>query len=437
MAPVLDQASPPQGLWAATGLAARPAEAARSDISTEVAIIGGGFCGLSAALHLAERGIEATVLEAEAAGWGASGRNGGQVIAGLKLDPREMVAKFGREQGQALHRFGAATADLVFSIVERFQIRCEAHRDGWIQAARSEPVLAAIQARAADLAHQGEAVELIGAEQIADLTGTRFFAGGMLDRRSGTVQPLSYARGLAAGAVATGARLVHGCRVTGLAREGGRWRLETSGPKANGPTVRARHVLIATNAYLGDLYPVLKTAMIVVESIQIATEPLSAALDRAVLPSRLPVSDLMDLGVYFRRDDAGRFVIGGSGSLTGRTSPALFTALARSAGVLYPALRPEHFTSRWGGKLTLTPDHLPRLVSPEPGLHVAYGCNGRGVALMTMMGKLAAARIAGDVSDDLPIATLPPARYPLHTLRLPVMMAVRRVRRLRRTFARG
>ena len=432
MSVVRDAAIPPQGLWAATGSAERPYEVATNDITTEVAIVGGGFCGLSAALHLAERGIEATVIEAEAPGWGASGRNGGQVIAGLKLDPREMVAKFGPERGQALHRFGAATADLVFSIIERFQIRCEAHRDGWIQAARSRPVLAAIETRAADLQRRGEDVEFIGADRLAALTGTRFFGGGMLDRRSGSLQPLSYARGLAAAAAASGVRILHGTRVTGLAREGDRWRLETGGP-----TIRARQVLIAANAYLGNLYPALKTAMIVVESIQMATEPLPAALDSVVLPGRLPVSDLMDLGVYFRRDDAGRFVIGGSGSLVGRTPPALFGALARSAGVLYPALGPEDFTSRWGGKLTLTPDHLPRLVTPEPGLHAAYGCNGRGVALMTMMGRLAAERIAGDQHDSLPIAGLPPARYPFHALRLPAMMAVRRFRRLRRAFARG
>lgn len=432
MSVMRDAAPHPQGLWAATGPAERPYEVATGDITTEVAIVGGGFCGLSAALHLAERGIEATVIEAEAPGWGASGRNGGQVIAGLKLDPREMLAKFGHERGQALHRFGAATADLVFAIVERFQIRCEAHRDGWIQAARSKPVLAAIEARAADLQRQGENVEFIGAERIRALTGTGFFGGGMLDRRSGSIQPLSFARGLAAAATASGAGVLHGTRVIGLAREGGGWRLETSGP-----TIRARQVLIATNAYLGDLYPALKTAMIVVESIQMATEPLSGKLDGTVLPSRLPVSDLMDLGVYFRRDDAGRFVIGGSGSLVGRMPPALFRALARSAAVLYPALRPADFTSRWGGKLTLTPDHLPRLVTPEPGLHAAYGCNGRGVALMTMMGRLAAERIAGETHDALPIAGLPPARYPFHALRLPAMLAVRRFRRLRRAFARG
>lgn len=441
MAIILDKVQPPQGLWAKTSCTAHAEAGMAHDFSTEVAIIGGGFCGLSAALHLAERGIEATVLEAEAVGWGASGRNGGQVIAGLKYNPDELAAMYGPERGQAMYRFGAAAADLVFSLIERFHIRCEAHRDGRIQAARSDSMLTTIRARVDDLRQAGEAVEFIGAERCAELMGTRFFKGGMLDRRGGGVQPLSYTRGLAGGAIGTGARLVEGCRVTRLVREGSCWRLDT-----NGITVRARQVLIATNGYLGDLYPPLRSAMLAVESIQIATEPLSSQLDRIVLPSRLPVSDIIDLGVYFRRDDAGRFVIGGGGSVRGRTSPTLFAGLARSARVLYPSLRPEDFTSRWGGKFTFTFDHLPRLVSPEPGLHAAYGCNGSGVALMTMMGKLAADRIAGMAVNDaaalaavnvLPIASLPPARYPLYALRMPAMMVIRRFRRLRRSFVRG
>src|SRR5882724_11396021 len=112
----------PQGLWDQTKSLPPPVPALSGDLSCHVAIIGGGFCGLSAALHLAEAGIDAVVLEAEAPGWGASGRNGGQVIAGLKLDPRECIAKFGEERGKSLHRFGATTAELVYTLIERFQI---------------------------------------------------------------------------------------------------------------------------------------------------------------------------------------------------------------------------------------------------------------------------------------------------------------------------
>jgi glycine/D-amino acid oxidase-like deaminating enzyme len=410
----------------------------QGDLLAEVAIIGGGFCGLSAALHLAESGVEPVLLEAEAPGFGASGRNGGQVIAGLKLDPSEMVTKFGRERGQRLHRFSAGTADLVFSLIERFQIRCEAHRDGWIQAGYAPKITRAIERRARELREEGEAVELLDKARMADLTGTSYYRGGLLDRRSGMVQPYSYARGLAAAATATGARLFGNARVTRLSRQDGSsrqdrsWRLDT----AKG-SVTAKQVLLATNAYLGDLYPSLKTAMVPVNSYQVATAPLPHELDRTVLPGRLPVSDMMQLGLYFRRDDAGRFIIGGRGSLTDRERPDLFKRLERLAVLLYPQLAGVDFPQRWGGKLALTLDHLPRLATLEPGLHAAYGCNGRGVALQTLMGKLAAERIRGARHEDLPIATLPPAHYPFHAFRLPAMAVISKVRALRQIFARG
>ncbi|MBV9567188.1 MAG: FAD-binding oxidoreductase [Hyphomicrobiales bacterium] len=421
----------PFGLWNETA-APRPGVAElQDDFTAETAIIGGGFCGLSAALHLAEGGTQPLLVEAEEPGFGASGRNGGQVIAGLKLDPGEMIARFGRERGEALHRFSAGTADLVFSLIERFQIQCEAHRDGWIQAAYAPKVLAAIRRRADELMARGENVELLDEIRMAKLTGTDFYRGGMLDRRSGMVQPFSYARGLARAATASGAMLFGNSRVTRLVREKGHWRLET----AKG-SVTAKEVLLATNAYLGDLHPGLRTAMIPVASYQLATDPLPADLDQSILPSRLPVSDLMQLGVYFRRDDEGRFIIGGRGSFTERERPDLFDRIRQHARKLFPALGAIDFPIRWGGKLALTFDHLPRLVTLEPGLHAAYGCNGRGVALQTLMGKLAAERMRGVRHDDLPIATLPPARYPFYSLRLPAMILISNLRSLRRIFAR-
>lgn len=420
------------GLWRKTSENDQNAAGLDGDLSAEVVIVGGGFCGLSAALHLSEAGVDALVLEGAAPGWGASGRNGGQVIAGLKTDYPELLRHFGPHKAEALHRLGVETADLTFSLIERHQIRCEAHRDGWIQAAHSKAMLKSIRTRADDLSGRGENVEWLSAERIQALTGTPYYRGGMLDRRSGMVQPLSYAQGLAGAAISAGARICHDAQVLKLVPVAGGWRLETARA-----VVHAKQVLLATNAYLGHLHPSLTTAMIPVKSYQIATDPLPPDLDKAVLPSRLPTSDLMDLGVYFRRDDAGRFIVGGSGSLTEQDDPALFDVLARSAAVLFPALTADKFTDRWGGKLALTRDHLPRLANLAPGLHAAYGCNGRGVALMTMMGKLAAERLRGIAHPDLPITNDPPARYPFYGFRLPAMMLVRRFRRLRRTFARG
>lgn len=429
---LLTEKTTPFGLWEQTGSPRSRSDTMDSEHVIDVAIVGGGYCGLSTGLHLAEAGMEPLILEAEEPGFGASGRNGGQVIAGIKLNPTELRAHFNQAEAEALYRFGAETADLVYSLIERFQIRCEAHRDGWILAARSPATLDLVRGRVADLAREGADVEWLEADRIRPLVGTSYFNGGMIDRRSGMVQPLSYARGLADAARAKGARIVSGCRVTRLQRDATFWRLETTKG-----TVRAKNVLLATNGYAGDLYPALANAMIVVQSYQIATDPLSPELDRTVLPSRLPVADLMDAGVYYRRDDAGRFIIGGSGSLTDRERPELFDELARTAHLLYPQLANTPFTSRWGGKLTLTRDHLPRVIEVEPGLVAAYGCNGRGVAMATMMGKIAAERIQGIRHASLPITTMAPARYPFHQLRLPVMAVVRRFASLRRRFAKA
>jgi len=427
----MDFASP-QGLWDKTAEEPSAVGTLDGDLAVEVAIIGGGFCGLSAALHLAEAGVDAVVLEAETPGWGASGRNGGQVIAGLKIDPGECVHKFGAEPGRALAKFGAGTADLVFDLIERFQIRCEAHRNGWLQPAHGRAGVAAVAARVGDIQASGGNVELVERERLAQLIGTKLYDCAMLDRRSGSVQPLGYARGLATAALKAGARLFREARVTSLEARDGRWLLTTARGR-----VSARHCLMATNGYTGDLHPALHAAMIPVQSYQIATDPLPDALDRQVLPSRIPVSDLLYLGVYFRRDDAGRFIIGGRGSLTDHERPDLFRNIQRIAHVLYPALREIDFTLRWGGKLALTSDHLPRLVTIERGLHAAYGCNGRGVALATSMGKLAAERIRGIEHPDLPIANLPPARFPFYPLRLPAMAVIARFKRLRTRFVRA
>lgn len=420
------------GLWGETGSPAAQEARLEGDRSTEFAIIGGGFCGLSAGLHLAEAGYAPLILEAEEPGFGASGRNGGQVIAGIKLNPSELKAHFPAAQADAMYRFGAETADLVYALIERFQIRCEAHRDGWILAAHSNSMLQAVRARVSDLQGAGADVSWLEAAEIQRLLGTRYYSGGMLDRRSGMVQPLSYARGLARAAVAAGAKIYSGCRVTKLRRDGSAWILETSQG-----TIKAKHVLLATNGYIGDLYPALKTAMIIVQSYQIATDPLPDHLDKTVLPSRLPVADLMDVGVYYRRDDAGRFIVGGRGSLTDTEKPGLFHSLVRPAQLLYPELSEVPFTSRWGGKLTLTRDHLPRVIEVEPGLIAAYGCNGRGVAMATLMGKIAADRFRGVLHPNLPITTMQPSRYPFHSLRLPVMYIASQVGLLRRRFAKA
>jgi glycine/D-amino acid oxidase-like deaminating enzyme len=231
-------------LWRAT--AAEPAPALsrlEGETRTQVAVVGAGFTGLSTAIHLRDRGIDVAVLEAEEVGWGASGRNGGQVIPGLKLDPDELCGKFGREPGERLATLVGAAADNVFQLIDRFRIDCAPVRAGWIQGAHSERALPTVLARAERWARRGAPVEVLSRERIAALTGTRLYHGGWVDRRAGTINPLAYVRGLARGALSLGAAVFRESPAREIRREGKLWRVTTPAG-----ALLAEHVVIGTTA---------------------------------------------------------------------------------------------------------------------------------------------------------------------------------------------
>src|SRR5262249_9488424 len=192
----------PKSLWATTATPPAAYPPLRGDVKADCVIVGGGFTGLSIALHLAERGIGTVLVEANEPGWGASGRNGGQVIPGLKLDPSELRAKYGEERGRRLTTTIGATADLVFDLIGRHHIECDARRSGWIQGAPGPKGLAQVRRRAEEWSGEGADVAVLERPEVEARAGTNAYVGAFLDRRGGTVQPLSYARGLARAAPA-------------------------------------------------------------------------------------------------------------------------------------------------------------------------------------------------------------------------------------------
>src|SRR5579859_6747539 len=214
-------------LWAATAPPAAPTPPLEESISADVCIIGGGFAGLSTALHLAERGIRTVVLEAREPGWGASGRNGGQVIPGFKFDPDELVSMYGAERGQRLIEFGGSTADVVFELIEKHRMDVPRLRNGWIQGAHTQANVELVRSRAEQWSRLGAPVEFLDQAAVTNLVGTDKYDGGWLDRRGGAIQPLSYARGLAKAALAAGARIHGETPARRLQRTGARWTVET------------------------------------------------------------------------------------------------------------------------------------------------------------------------------------------------------------------
>src|SRR5215472_10258685 len=215
-------------LWAATAPPAPPTPPLDESTSADVCVIGGGYAGLSTALHLSERGAKVVLLEARQVGFGGSGRNGGQVIPGLKYDPDEIVAMFGEERGRRLVDFVGATADVVFNLIERHRMDVPRVRNGWIQGAHTPAAATLVARRAAQWQKRGAPVQVLAKAEADRLLGTEKYLGGWLDRRGGAIQPLAYARGLAKAALAAGVRIHAETAATKLARAGSRWLVTTS-----------------------------------------------------------------------------------------------------------------------------------------------------------------------------------------------------------------
>ncbi|QGY05217.1 FAD-binding oxidoreductase [Methylobacterium mesophilicum SR1.6/6] len=399
-------------LWATTAAPAPETPPLAESGQADVVIVGGGFCGLSTALHLAERGIRPVVLEAREIGFGGSGRNGGQVIPGLKYDPADLIARFGRERGERLARFAGGTADVVFDLIDRHAMDVPHRRAGWIQGAHTEAGLEEVARRARQWADLGAPARVLDKDETDRLLGTERYLGGWLDGRGGAIQPLSYARGLARAALTAGAAIHGESPVTTLARTGSGWTVTT----AQGARLATERVVLCTNGYTGGLWPGLARTVIAANSFQVATVPLSDNLRRSILPEGQVSSDTRKLLLYFRLDHTGRLLMGGRGPFREPRSPHDWVHLERIVGKLFPQLDSIAFDHRWCGRVAITRDYLPHLHEPAPGLLIDIGCQGRGVGLQSAMGRAIAAYIATGDADSLPLLPTPVRPLPLHAL---------------------
>lgn len=399
-------------LWHATAVPAPATPPLAQPAETDVAIVGAGYAGLSTALNLAQKGIHAVVLEAREPGWGGSGRNGGQVIPGVKYDPDELEAKFGRQAGAALADFMGRTADNVFRLIDQHRMEVPRVRNGWIQGAHSQTGLTAASSRAAQWQRRGVDAKLLSKAEIADHLGNDAYLGGWLDPRGGAIQPLSYARELCRVAQAAGA-IVHGeTPVDKIERDGAGWKLTTK----NGPAVKARKVVVCTNGYTKGLMPDIARTVIAPNSFQIATTQLSDNLCKSILPHGQVTSDTRKLLLYFRLDHQGRLLVGGRGPFREPTGDQDWAQLERVINRFYPQLQGTPLEYRWCGRVAITRDFLPHLHEPEPGLIVNVGCQGRGVGLETSMGIVLADYCASGRSDVLPFPITPVKPIPFHAL---------------------
>lgn len=405
------QHAAPPTLWHATTAQPPPRPAPDAGAQADVAIIGGGFLGLSCALHLAQAGLSVRLLEARRIGSGASGRNAGFVVPHFsRADPAMIRARLGQTQGAALLALLASGGEMVFDLARHAGLGPQAEPVGWLQPAHSAQMARALQARVRDWQALGRPVEWLDARAMQARSGMRVYHGALRDASGGMINPLAYALGLARLAEKAGAHLHEQCPVTRLERRADGWALHS--PAA---PLRAARVLLASNAEtLGAARP-LGRAVLPLNVHQIATEPLDDETLSRIAPNREPASDTRTNIFTWRLDAENRLISGGMALWpfgAGARMPRKILARAVRELRLPPATRLAH---AWQGTAAMTTDALPLLAELAPGLIGAVGCNGRGVAFTTALGRALAQSLADD-GAPLPLPANPARPIPFRPL---------------------
>jgi len=403
----------PASLWAAATAPGPDLPELVGTTATDVIIIGGGFTGLSTALHLREAGVEVAVLEAMEPGWGASGRNNGQVIPTLsRPDPEEIVAR----HGAAGERFVALlrdSASMLFDLARQYQINAEQEQTGWVQPVHSPGRIQIAERRVRQWSKYGAEVELLSRDQTRDMLGSDAWYGGFWNKTGGHINPLALARGLARAVLERGGRIYARSPAISFTRHNGGWLVKT----ANGE-ITGRALVVATNAYTGEfsrsLMPEMAKEVMPVLSWQMATRPLSDTARKTIIPGRQAMSDTHG-ELYFARYDARNRLVTG-GAVIGNRPGQLKLIVAERLQRLWPQIGPVDFDFVWNGYVGMTTDFLPRIHRLGPDAYGWTGCNGRAVALSIGLGNELSKAVRGVPDVELALPFSEPAPIAAHGL---------------------
>ena len=367
----------------------------------DVVIVGAGYTGLAAARQLARIGASVLIVEREQVGWGASSRNGGQVLTGLKVDPAALMARYGEKRARRLFDASIASLERLESLLREESIDCEYRRSGHIQVAAKAAHFNAFLREQALLARIfRHRVNVISRSEQRSEVGSDAYHGLLLDERSGGINPAGYVSGLAAGARRAGASIATGIAVRALRPGGAGWIVQTTKGE-----IQARDVLVATNGYTDGAVPALQRRLVPVGSYIIATEPLRPSEAAAVLPRRRMAFDSRYFLHYFRLTRDLRLLFGGRAEFSTpseATTRRAARVLRHDLASVFPELAEKKIEYAWGGNVAFTRDQLPRAGQIARGgrsLFFAGGYAGHGIAMATDLGELVARRIAGQQID--------------------------------------
>ncbi|WOH59947.1 FAD-binding oxidoreductase [Bradyrhizobium sp. BWC-3-1] len=387
------------GLWVLTAPPAPQTAPLTDEIAADIVVIGGGYTGLSAALHLAEGGARVALLEASEIGFGGSGRNVGLVNAGMWLMPGSLPAALRAPFGERLLEQLGRGPQTVFELIEKHHIECEVERAGTLHCAVGRKGLEEVEARAEQWQKRGAPVLVLNAEATRSKVGGGDYTGALLDKRAGTIQPLAYVRGLARAALAMGARIFTHSEAVMAQQNGFRWRVGTESG-----SVEADWVVVATDAYSKGLWSEVRQEQIQLPYFNFGTPCLPDDLRKSILPERQGVWDTREVLSSFRLDRSGRLVFGSVGALEGIGRSIHRAWAQRSLHKLFPGLRGVQFETGWFGMIGMTSDNLPRLHKLDRKVIGFSGYNGRGIAPGTVFGSVLASYVLGQIAEnDLPL----------------------------------
>jgi glycine/D-amino acid oxidase-like deaminating enzyme len=396
----------------------------RDHITADVVVVGAGIAGCSLALHAAP-GARVVVLEAKEVGWGASSRNSGHVAPATKLEPDAILAMYGEERGRRVIATSRIGPKLVFDLAEKHGIDMSLERAGIVTAAHTRAAMGRLGRRVSTLRRLGYEVELLDRVATSRMLGSdpRYYLGSVLDHDGGAINPLAYVRGLARAAIAAGAQFHQGTKALRLEKStksaGSRWRVET----AHG-SVQADFAVLCTNGYTDDLWPGLRQTVVPVRAYQFMTVPIDERCNPPVLPTRACMTDTRRLMSGVRKHRDNRLHFSGIGPLFGAERAPEIGISCRRIERMFPQLKGIRLDYWWSGWMAMNAENSWKMHEMEAGALAALGCNGRGVALATLLGRDLARRVLGESMEDTLIPFSPLQSIRAHAVHKPLVGAL-------------